>query len=574
MTILEEPAEECEQKASPTANNDAASAESAFHENTLDRGGKSEKLLPVREWDTFSVKLAAELNPRQPDISAALLFKHVALRMAGAPWYVFKDHKMWYFRSIKDLREKEFPYLTEDEITGALDRLQVKGKLEIAPPGTYGPTCWYSASDKDCKKYGESGEANARHIWIRQDDAIAYGVRKAMLLANLGWQLKNWKSCETDDKGDRYGTLSPSYLSKRERDGISPLPMSRSQISNLLKELSGTDGVLTPHPLLSSRYKFTSKASAKVSCDGSKSTHHAVQDHDPLVQDHGLGVQDHDSPVQDHGGSGAENECKLPIHNDLCNEGKGVYSNQLCKKEGNETRKVNNSLPASASPSQGNCFGNELSEGAKKLMEAIHHCLCASGQKGTLGPAAKRVRPDQLPYDDVTSLKHECFYDTIIPRAIEIKNAVQWVKQYWRTFKVRYDKKDIDNFTRLFVANPFLTLKHWQDIEYYIGSVQLEHYWFDERSNNAPGRARTAAARLYLLPQIIQEGCVSISKPLDFVKWEHPLPECLEVLGTVPEPYASLDFSVLDEVAESALWRVVPPPLKFVEHDSNPITTE
>jgi hypothetical protein len=350
--------------------------------------------------------------------------------------------------------------------------------------------------------------------------------------------------------------------------------MSRGQITNLVQELRDVDHVLTAHPTLTCYYTFTDQMAPESACDGSKMTSRPVQDIGPAVQDLGEGVQDFAITVQDFG-------CEEPAmcrkcHNSavLRNNTEGVTCNIYSNETSKQTRKVTFSSPASASPAQDNCCGSELSAGAKTLLEAIHHYQCASGRKETLVPQAKRksVTPDQLPYDDISSTKHELPYDIVVSRAIEIKNAIQWVKQYWRTFKVRYDKKDIANFTRLFVANPRLTLKHWQEIEYYIGSAQLEHHWFDEACRSAPGRARTASARLYLLPQIIHEMNVWIENHYLFEQTNELRAEDLSIEGTIPEPYASLDFSVLDEVAENALWRVVPPPLKFVDQDHNPMT--
>jgi hypothetical protein len=258
------------------------------------------------------------------------------------------------------------------------------------------------------------------------------------------------------------------------------------------------------------------------------------------------------------------------LDNALCGNASGVYRNITSKEDRKVNRKDNSlSLPAPASPLQEHCLNDKLSYNAKKLMILIHEGMKESRQRdfSSIAPQKNRLTPDALPYDDIRTLENELPYDVIIPRTVEIGNAVKWIKQYWRTYKVRYTKEDVANLMRVFIANPSLTLKDWQTIEYAIGTAQLERHWFEETdySGSVLARVRTAKDRLHYLPQIISQ--MHVSQEYDEIIGE----DNIVLSGTIPEPYRSLDFSVLDDLAEGDLWRIVAPPLKFVLHDASPM---
>lgn len=185
-----------------------------------------------KEWHVFPPALASAISKEQPDIAAAILLYGLSTWLPNNYSQLRIEGRQYCTRSLSELAE-DHPYFTDKGIGKIIKRAEAKGflyvrrdrhKLLFSLPE--------SVRDMCRKRKG--------HIYFKVDDAVRYGEKAAICLANLQWQVKSDLPCIEDEFDRHYYPLGPQKLSNH-------LPFSRWTVARILKELKDAK-VLVEHP--------------------------------------------------------------------------------------------------------------------------------------------------------------------------------------------------------------------------------------------------------------------------------------------------------------------------------------
>jgi hypothetical protein len=388
------------------------------------------------------------------------------------------------YRSVRELMQ-DHPYLSKGAIEHALERGEdkLKGEFTIIRGAK---TLRFQLTPKLIKRVRTKPQ-----IMFRIQDAMNYGLKKAILIANLQWQIQNKCACERDDAGNAYYEFSPTKLSQVDPfNGDAPiLPWSRWTIDRLLEKLCIEDGIFAQHPTLSSFYGL---ASAMVPVAPARHEH--------------LGAK-RDS-------DGAERDSRVAERDDLpC-----VVSNYLVNEDSKDTSQQTDT----AAPTV--CCG-VASPNLRQLLVIINNGLEAfrTKQKDKVHhrKTYKTVLPSQLPYDYISRLADDLPYECIMRYssghiyswAREIREEVDGIARCWRAKKFKYTAKDKTDLRRLFLNNPTFSRDDFEDIQQWLPTNRIIPFGKVDYSKK-PGkwdefktakRIRNAGKFLRYLPELIEE---------------------------------------------------------------------
>ncbi len=200
------------------------------------------------EWHVFPPALAIAIakvpsltaQKEQPDIAGAILLFGLWTWLQNNYDHLKIDGRRHCARSLSELA-KDHSYFTKPGIEKILKRMEAKGFLYIRRDRKK-LHFWISEAATDlCKK-------RKGRVWFRIQDAVLYGEKEAVILANLKWQQGNDLTCVKDDKGTAYYPIGPVKLSQH-------LPMSRWTIGRKLTKLTNEQPVaLIAHPTEENHY--------------------------------------------------------------------------------------------------------------------------------------------------------------------------------------------------------------------------------------------------------------------------------------------------------------------------------
>ena len=248
MAIIRQKAEECEQKAPPPANNNAASTGSAFkQESTPDRGDEEaqEAFIPDAykgKSHCFCPKLAKEHG------------EETAVVLQGLGYKISKSKKVrkglkWHYDTLATL-EKKWPYLRDSGIHGILKRQSEQGNVikDRFNTWTGDKTCWYSMPDTLVKRCMEEDGK----LWFDVPVAIkCHSIVAGTLYQNLRFQILSILANAPDQRGTIYYKINRAALAR-------VLPWSLSTIKREFKELL-RQGAIEQNPKRHGAYALSNK---------------------------------------------------------------------------------------------------------------------------------------------------------------------------------------------------------------------------------------------------------------------------------------------------------------------------
>ena len=484
-----------------------------------------------RVWDKFSKEFATSLNPAQPDIALAVILNGLAFWMHAAQ---MRPKKLDYcYRSVRELMQ-DHPYLSKGAVEHALERGEekLKGEFTIIRGAK---SLRFQLTPKLIKRVRSKPQ-----IMFRIQDAMKYGIKKAILIANLQWQIRGNCSCERDHAGNAYYEFSPTKLSQVDPFNGDPpiLPCSRWTIDRLLEELCIEDGVFVQHPTLTTYYTL---ASAMVPVA-------------PARQEEVGAKRDSD---------GAERDSRVAERDSLpC-----VVSNYLVNEDSKDTSQQTETAPPTV------CCG-VASPGLRQLLVIINNGLEAfrtkQKDKAHQRKTYHTVLPSQLPYDYISRPADDLPYDCIMRYpsghihswAREIRDDVDTIARCWRAKKFQYTTKDKKDLQKLFLNNPTFTTDDFEDIQQWLPANRICPLGKVEYSKK-PGkwdefhtakRIRNAGKLLQYLPALIEE---MFTAATEFVDGE------LVRDGFIPDNFQGVIDYCRDK--DKPMGRVV------AEHESNPV---
>jgi hypothetical protein len=162
-------------------------------------------------------------------VNAAIVLAYLGHKIKRS--HQMHDGRQWYFDTLDNLH-KVYPYMSRTTVFEAIKRLTGKNGPLIA--GNYNKkgydrTKWYAFRNE-----GTSDSLTEKPLYYLVEDAVNYGVTKAVLLANLRyWIEENQRTMP----GYRFHPVSALDLSEH-------LPFSRSTIQRALTDLVEVDGEL------------------------------------------------------------------------------------------------------------------------------------------------------------------------------------------------------------------------------------------------------------------------------------------------------------------------------------------
>ncbi|CAN5538035.1 hypothetical protein BH09VER1_BH09VER1_23800 [soil metagenome] len=200
------------------------------------------KVKKIREFHIFSMPLAKDLNPKTPDISAAIV--HYTLYTWQRSNKLPGPKKA--FRSIRQL-EEELSYLNRTVIHDAVKRLETANMIVVDRSKD---KLHFQIPEEVVRKYmyNLTGKGRAM-ISVLIGKAIEHGVLESILLGNLSYMMKNFDGYQAvDDAGIGYYRLDPKYLKNR-------LPRSKKAITGALESLRVAK-VIVEHPTKKWHFRY------------------------------------------------------------------------------------------------------------------------------------------------------------------------------------------------------------------------------------------------------------------------------------------------------------------------------
>jgi hypothetical protein len=316
-------------------------------------------------------------------------------------------------------------------------------------------------------------------------------VDKALLIANLQWQIERRNTCWVDDAGNEFYEFSSIKLSQVDPFTNDPpiLPFSRWKINRLLDELCDIDGVFVQCTSLSTYYGLAS-----------------------AITPGGLAGRCQDGAKRDSDGAerdtnGAERDT-LPW----------IDSNKIVNEDSKDITPPTETAPPSV-------CGDMASPGLRQMLVAINNGLVAFRQRENDKAGVRRtypmVCPSQLHYDIIHRPADDLPYEVIVrdasghryTRSRQIRTSVDVIASGWRMQKFPYTAKDRKDLEMLFwqvpefTADDFDSIQHWLPANRY-GYLSPDDFKKQEGKWDCFKLAkgiRNASSLLKYLPELIEE---------------------------------------------------------------------
>ena len=507
------PTEDRPKSLPPTVTEDSATSKKAGETKTLVH--------------FYSPAIAKELNPKQPDIAAAVILYNLSLWQKNTYKQTSIDGRRYCFRSLAELNQN-MPYLTKAAIHKAIIRLEkcLGNEFKILRDKE---KLWFSIGDETMMKMSKHGrkakDRNKMHSFLVSDAIETDSIRAAVLLSNLKHQLDHFTDPVRDEAGNPYAELSPKKL-------CPILGFSEDTISRTLSDMIDS-GKIHRHPQRTSFFALSQVIDGENGAP-KHSKSRPAKVHTQPAKVHSRPAEVHTQPAEVHSTThetaleplitlGVQRDDKVPYINECINE----YSNECIK---GRIRTANASHCChDSSPSKGLLILESLA--CVKLSE-IRSSNASNQTSIDLPP---EVWDSLLPYDFVQPV-HRVFNEFTDANVCE-------VKEFWKIHGVKMDKEDSSKLRQFFHDNPGIDSCDlcglYENIVY---GPLLVNYSGPMWRSSILTRVKTAKAFLRYLPQIIVLVHQSDGEDPDDVQ--------------IPEPWNNLDYSYLGRAPDSKLVKL------------------
>ena len=534
----------------------------------------------------YGRRIASLLNPKQPDVTAAVVLYNLWLWQGNSYKQTLIDRRRYSFRSLSQLAS-DHPYFTKAAIYKAIRRLE-KRLGEDFKVNRDKDELWFSIHERtgllmdqtfrgktkaidphlgrilvNIYKNGEN--PNKLNRFYVEDATRTGSVRSAVILANLKYALSVFTDPKRDEFGNAYAELSPRKLSQI-------LHYSEDTISRSIRQLIQHKQIVR-HKTALSFYRLPDQHQCQSRAQES------VSGSDAEVQGVPAKVNSMHAEVN---GKAAEVNCaeiEPAVKPRSCKASRSTApltcSNIVSNQCSNECFKGSNLTSPSASPPARQRFS---SKGLQVLYEMSLAKLAEIRANRPKKAKKVTVKPSDLPYDYIAG-GEDLPYD-YTPNETHQQSVDRNVREMIATFQYcdcTLDKEDLRNLRELFDHNAHLSAEDLAAIFYPAEqrSVKLldpgkrkKRRKFTDYWEKAPleirliNKVKTPKAFLRYLPQIIRFR-------FGHVDFEN------QVFGEdyTPEPYDSINFDYLkkapkSKIAESILTKIEK---IYTSFDSNPI---
>ena len=453
-------------------------------------------------------ELAKELNPKQHDITAAVVLYNISLWQNNNFRQTIIDGKRHSFRSLSDL-QNDHPYLTESAIHKALIRLETKlpGEFLIRRDKN---KLWFHVGDKT----REQQKKSTLNSFYSKDAIDAGSVRSAVLLANLKYSLGQFTDPKTDARRNKYAELSPKKL-------CPILNFSEDTIARSLKDLCQESHIIR-HEQFPSFYALAEgfvRDETVLKCE--KATTAEVNSESAKV--HTRTAEVHTETAEVHRYEGTD-------INESLNE---------CLKEDIKGR-----IKTSSASPRGLIFLQKILQakrckndtGSGHIVRGTQHI---SRVDASLLPYDMIVSDEDMPYDHVAA-GHEFFHEWV-------KNQVKDMRWHWQNDGQILDKDDAIKLQRLFHDNPRIDAGELYGLYAGMKIDSPLHICSGKKALKKRPRllkkVTTPKSFLKYLPQIIVMSFLEPDEDFKFV-------------GDLDEPWDSFNYAYLGKEPNSKLVRL------------------
>lgn len=485
----------------------------------------------------YHPEIAEEINPKQPDITAAVILYNLSLWQRNKYRQTEIEGRRYSFRSLSQLHA-DHPYFTQAAIHKALHRIEKKLGNDFLVRRDKSQL-WFSIGERIMKKISavsgrkfEKLSKSASLLSFSVSDAQATGcVRSAVLLGNLKYALAHFTDPLRDEASVPYAELSAVKLSPI-------LGFSEDTISRCLKAMC-EQNIIVKHP---SRPCFHTlkRAGLLVDTQTAEVQTRPAEVHSKPAEVHGADVSMLFEPLQNQGFQRVDettyiNEC---INSDI----KGHYRVPLTSS--------NDSADSSLTGLR------LIKDRAKEVILTLRSSSIKNDQvHAPRLPSHVSSENPELPYDEVLAcatayedLPYDHVTEDMLTDSQWIDEQIQEVLDAWARQEFSVDERDQKGLRQLFHDNPQLTAEALLELLSFCRPDSLFYReWKLKRGKYDPQfflkQAKTPKLMLRYLPQIITQvykRCENIEG-----RWQYE--------GDVEAPFDQLNFDYLGGEKVSAI---------------------
>lgn len=498
----------------------------------------------VQSLHFYSPAIAKQLNPKQPDVAAATLLTNLSLWQKNRYPSTFIDGRRHSFRSLTKL-QKDCPYLTKEAIHKALGRLEralgseflIRRDRNELYFSIGAATMERLKIEKRTRKQKEDGLAKC--FSFCPIDALKTGsIRSAVLLGNLKHQIKHFRNPTQDDRGNKYGKLSPGTLAPI-------LGFSADTISRALSEMCQF-GHLVAHPTEAGSYALVDGFKGRRSSESASAEVHAkgAEVHTTPAEVHEGSAEVHTQPAEVHSITPSnpiqrtEYQCSasevLPgCISECVNEGGNECFKEVIKDSNNAGR---------TSPP---CESLIVFEGLTLLMHSAEAKLAKMRSEVSITKVRASVHQDELPYDIIDP--YELAYEVVSERertfGAELEEGIESLKEFFHHEGFKVTTEDEAKFRQLLTDNPNITAMDLCELYLKVKYPPLIFTSMkDQVKSHAPGiltKTKTPTQFLKYLPRILVLLNWDGEEEWDWV--------------SIEEPFNDLNYQYLGEAPNSSI---------------------
>jgi hypothetical protein len=492
----------------------------------------------------FHPGIAKEINPEQPDITAAVILYNLSLWQRNKYRQTEIEGRRYSFRSLSQLHA-DHPYFTQAAIHKALQRLEKKLGNDFLVRRDKSKL-WFSIGERIMKKisavsgrkFEKLSKAACLLSFSVSDAEATKCVRSAVLLGNLKYALAHFTDPQRDAEGVPYAELSAIKLSPI-------LGFSEDTISRCLKVMCAQK-IIVKHPARPCFYTLKSAGllvdiqTAEVQTGPAEVHSQPAEVHSQPADVHSADASMLLEPLQNQGFQRVDettyiNEC---INSDI----KGHYRVALTSSNDSEDRSLTGL--------------RLIKDRAKEVIQTLRSSSIKNDQvPAPHTPDHVSGQQPELPYDEVlacTTAYEDLPYDRVTEDMLTdsqwIDEQIQEVLDAWARQEFSVDERDQKGLRQLFHDNPQLTAESLLELLSYCHPDPLFYReWKLERGKYDPQfflkQAKTPKLMLRYLPQIITQvykRCENIEG-----RWQYE--------GDVDAPFDQLNFDYLGGEKGSAI---------------------
>lgn len=402
----------------------------------------------------YNPSIAKEINPKQPDVTAATLLTNLAFWQNNFYPSTLINNRRHSFRSLSQMAT-DCPYLSEEAIHKAIKRLEAALGNEFLVNRqkkvlyfSIGETTWNKLQVTKRSRKDKEDDTTKKFSFLPADAIMTGSIRSAVLLANLRHQVDNFRNPCVDERGNRYGELSPSKLAPI-------LQFSTDTIARSLNEMCKKRQLIR-HATKGSFFRFPNASDALPSFEGGAEVHAKAAEvqitsaevNEPPAKVHSQPAEVHRPPPSNHAQSAELQQSAWVGFPGCINECGNISGNESLKEIIKDSIYAGRTSPP--------CVPLIVSEGLTHLMNSAEVKLAKMHSDHGSTKVRASVHQDELPYDVIDP--YELAYEVVSERErtfqSELDEGIELLKYFFKDFGQVVTADDEAKFRRFLTDNP------------------------------------------------------------------------------------------------------------------------